>query len=340
MLKSDIFTFSQLNDADFLTYQKALSPLKVPLEQTIKWGNFNQNIAGREYLGSFRYHDNAGRFVALATAILYHEKGRNWIWIKHGPLFAVIPNTETIKKMCATLRYQFATASNTKPLFIRLTLPSGVAPLTLPFEHTMYDETIVIDLKKSEETLFAELSQSGRQGVRKALKASITVQEITKNTSDFFAKKCYPILEETGSRDKFGIHPLTTYTTMLESLPEEAKLFVAGGDEDVQAWAIITEYDGQALYYYGASNAKSRETHAAYALQWEVIKTLKDRSCTTYDLMGIAGKHYPSLANVTKFKTKFSKNIVTLPLTYDLPLQPLRYCIVTSAIKVKRKLKI
>jgi hypothetical protein len=338
MLKSDIFTFTKLSDSDFLTCKNALKPVRVPIEQSTAWGDFNQDIQGREYLGTFRYDDADGKLIALATAILYREKGRDWIWIKHGPLFAAVPTTEVIAKLCATLKKQFGSIHSTKPVFIRLSMPSKVGALTLPFEHTMYDQTIVIDLEKPEDTLFAEFSQSGRQGVRKALKASVTVQEVTKNVSDFFAEKCYPILEETGSRDKFGIHPLTTYTTMLSSL-EAATLFVAGVNEDIQAWAIITEYDGQALYYYGASNATARETHAAYALQWEIIKTLKNRDVVAYDLMGIAGKHYPSLANVTKFKTKFSKNIVEMPLTYDLPIQSAKYRALSLAIKAKRKLQ-
>lgn len=338
MLKPEIFTFAELTQPEFLKYQTALLPVLVPLEQSPLWGEFNDTVDGRQNLGSFKYEED-GRLIALATAILYRERGRDWIWIKHGPVFAVVPNTEIIKKMCATLKAQFQILENANPIFIRVSMPGKVAPLILPFEHTMYDETVVAELEKTEDELFAGMSQSGRQGVRKAVKCNVEVKEITSDRTDYFAKHCYPILKETGARDGFGIHPLTIYTTMLQQLPEASHLYVSLYEGKVEAWAIITEYNTVAMYYYGGSSAAARETSAAYALHWEVMKIMKERGNKTYDFMGIAGKHFPALKNVTQFKTKFSKNIVSTPLTYDLPIQPLKYRALSLAIKTKRKLK-
>ena len=337
MSKPEIYTFTELTDAEFLKYQSALLPNVVPLEQSPLWGKFNDDVAGRKNLGSFVYKENE-TLIALATAILYQEKGRNWIWIKHGPIFASTPNTEVIKKMCATLITQFGKAEFLNPVFIRVSLPNKTSPLVLPFEHTMYDETIVIELDKNEDELFAGMSQSGRQGVRKAAKYAVEVKEIIENKSAYFSEKCYPILKETGSRDKFGIHPLSIYTTMLDKLSQASRLYVAVHEGTVEAWAITTEYNGVAMYYYGASSAKARETSAAYALQWEIIKVMKERDNNSYDLMGIAGEHFPTLKNVTQFKSKFSKNIVKVPFTYDLPIQPLKYRLLSVGLKAKRKI--
>lgn len=339
MLKPETFTFTKLNQAEFIKLQTDIHPVVVPLEQSPVWGSFNDKIEGREFLGSFQYCDESGRLIAIASATLYKEKGRNWIWIKHGPIFASEPNTEIIQKMCATFKTQFNTRENGSPLFIRLSMPQKTPELSLPFEHTMYDETVVIDLSMSEDEIFAGMSQSGRQGVRKAAKAAIVVEEITLQRAEYFTKHCYPILQETGARDGFGIHPLSIYTTMLETLAKESRLYVAQHKKSVGAWLISTEYNGQSMYYYGGSSAKARETFAAYALQWEVIKAMKSRGNATYDLMGIAGKNYSGLRNVTQFKTKFSKNIVSIPFTYDLPIQPLKYRSFSLAIKAKRKLK-
>lgn len=339
MRKSENFTFTSITAAEFLKYQKALLPVRVPLEQSPVWGTFNDRVRGRRDLGSFSYQDENGKLVALATAILYQERGRDWIWVKHGPVFAITPNSEIIKKMCSTLRRQFLNVEGASPVFIRLSMPQKLKPLVLPFEHTMYDETVVAELDKSEEELFAGMSQSGRQGVRKAAKAEVEVQEIVQDRLKFFKEQCYPILKETGERDKFGIHPLSIYLDMLESLKEEARLYIALHDGKVEAWAITTEYNTQAMYYYGASSAKARETFAAYALHWEIMKIMKARGNKTYDFMGIAGKHFQALKNVTQFKIKFSKNIVKVPVTYDLPLQPVKYKALALAIQAKRKFK-
>lgn len=335
---SKIFSYKQLENNEFESIAKALSPLKVPLEQTPYWGEFDNSIAGRKFLGCFRYDQNK-KLVALASATLYKEKLRNWIWIKHGPLFAAEPNTEIIQKMCATLTEQFSNHSS-KPVFIRLTMPNRVKPMVLPFEHTMYDQTVIIDLAKSEDELLASMSQSGRQGIRKAIKYKVAVKELSHDQAlENFNKKFYPILSETASRGGFGIHPAKLYLSMIACLPKQSRLYGAYYQNEVVAWAITTEYRGNALYYYGASNQAARESHAPYLLHWEIIKAMKTRSNKTYDFMGIAGKNYPSLKNVTQFKLKFSKNIVDIAQTYDLPLQPLKYRFLASGLKLKRKLK-
>jgi lipid II:glycine glycyltransferase (peptidoglycan interpeptide bridge formation enzyme) len=336
---SDLFSIKKITATEFDKLKSVLKPVKFPIEQTPMWGDFDNAISNRKFLGSYSYFDESGRLVALASATLYSQKGRDWIWIKHGPLFASIPNTQIIQKMCATLKNQFSTVDEFAPLFIRLSMPSRTKGLYLPFEHTMYDETVVLDLEKSEEELLAEMSQSGRQGYRKAMKNDIQVTEITENRLKVFKNKCYPILEETGKRGGFGIHPLSLYIAMLEALKKNARLYCSYHNKKVVAWAITTEYDNQALYYYGGSNIEARDTSAPYLLHFEIIKAMKARGNKTYDFMGIAGKNYPSLANVTQFKLKFSKNIVKVPQAYDLPLQQLKYKLLTSAIKLKRKLK-
>lgn len=335
---NDLFTIKTLDFEEFEVCHQALSPLKVPIEQTPLWGAFDDSITNRSFLGSFRYDDADGKMVAIVSATLYQQKGRDWIWIKHGPLFASVPNTEVIQKMCSTLRSQFKMVDGTKPLFIRLSMPQKVHPLLLPFEHTMYDETIVLDLSQTEDEILAGMSQSGRQGYRKALKAGVEIREITENTTHVFSGECYPILAETGKRGGFGIHPESLYTAMLEKLEDNVRLYCAYFQEKIVAWAITTEYDGSALYYYGGSNDTARDTSAPYLLHIEIIKAMQARGNATYDFMGISGKNYPSLANVTQFKLKFSKNIIQVPQAYDLPLQTLKYRLMTTGIKVKRKI--
>lgn len=337
------FTFEPVTDSEFAKLTKALSPVRVPLEQSPAWGGFDDAVAGRRFMGSYQYLDEDGKFVALASFTLYRQSHRDWIWCKHGPLYATEPNTETVQKMCTTLRQQFASVnlgeSTVHPVFIRLNSPTKSRPLTLPFEHTMYDQTVVVDLAQSEDEILAGMSQSGRRGVRSASKTAVRVREVSEDRAEFFSKHCFPILEETGKRDGFGIHPLATYTIFLETMPDNARLYVAEDDGEVLAWAITTEYENQAMYYYGGSSAKARDSFAAYALHWEIIKEMKARGNVSYDFMGIAGKNFEGLKNVTQFKIKFSKNIVDTPFTYDLPLQPLKYALLSLAIKLNRTLK-
>ena len=223
---SKIFEIQNLDNAAFLRHKKALLPVVVPIEQSPEWGYFNDSISNRKFLGSFAYNDEK-KLIAIASATLYRERGRDWIWIKHGPLFATEPNKEVINKMCSTLQHQFKNISNSSPLFIRLSLANKVPSVKLPFEHTMYDETVILNLKKSESELLSDMNQSGRRGIRKATKSNVVVVEVTKNIIQTFESDCYPILKETGDRDGFGIHPLALYTNMLRKLPKHTRLYVA-----------------------------------------------------------------------------------------------------------------
>src|SRR4051794_13146287 len=106
---STIYTFQKLAEAEFKKQARTLgTPL--PIEQTPFWGRFDDKQAERQFLGSFSYFEG-NRLIAVASATFYHQKGRNWIWSKHGPIFASVPNSEVIKKMCATLKSQFSSVN-------------------------------------------------------------------------------------------------------------------------------------------------------------------------------------------------------------------------------------
>ncbi|MCB9823141.1 peptidoglycan bridge formation glycyltransferase FemA/FemB family protein [Candidatus Nomurabacteria bacterium] len=328
----------KITSAEFNGLKKSLMPVIVPLEQSPIWGKFDDSNPGRSFLGSYKFTDKNGLLIAIGSATLYKQKGRDWIWFKHGPIFASTPNSEIVSSLCQAMKRYFCSIEEVKPVFIRLNMPTKSPGLSLPFEHTMYDQTVIVDLSLSEDEILAGMSQSGRRGVRSSAKSGVLIEEVRDERSDFFKKHCYPILKETGSRDGFGIHPLSLYTSMLDELGDIARLYVAKNGSKVLAWAITTEYNTQAMYYYGGSSAEARDTFAAYGLHFEIIKDMKSRGNKTYDFMGIAGKNFESLKNVTQFKIKFSKNIVDVPFTYDLPLQPAKYKLLSLSIKAKRSL--
>lgn len=336
---NDIFKYTPLNETEFQKIVSELGSTNLPIEQTPIWGNFDNHIQGREFLGSFKYTGSDDSLIAIASATLYKQKGRNWIWIKHGPVFKSTPDTQTIEKICDTFRHQFSNSQYKTSLFIRLSTPAKTNSLKTPFEHTMYDQTIIIDLNKTEDEILSDMNQSGRQGYRRAIKAGVKVHEVTEDRIKVFQNQCYPILQETGKRGGFGVHPLAIYTTLLECLSENARLYVATLDKVIIAWAITTEYNKRSLYYYGGSNILARDTYAPYLLHVEIIKDMKKHGNLSYDFMGIAGKNYPSLANVTQFKMKFSKNITDVTEAYDLPFSNMRYWLFSNLLRLKRKLR-
>jgi hypothetical protein len=309
--------------------------VKVPIEQTSLWQKFDQSIAGRRPLGFYAYM-NGNKPLAVFTMTLYTQRGYNWIWIKHGPVW-LSDNIRQHEDFVKELKSFVAKNIRPKPCFIRLNLTDKTANAKLPLQHTMYEKTIVIDLRQSLEQIQAGMSQSGRRDLRKALKNSLVTKEMSITSAKDF-RPFYNILQETAQRDGFGSHPASLYLNMLSSLPDNARLFAVYPKKEpknVLAWAIITVYKGSALYYYGASSQAARQNFAPYKLHWDIMQTLKTEGTTSYDFMGIASKNYPGLKNVSVFKEKFSKQITEVSPTYDIVLQPTRY----HALKVLYKLR-
>lgn len=338
MVKSNVYKITKLSEKEFSHLANKLSPISIPIEQTPTWGQFDNKLPNRKFLGSFRYDDSGGRLIALGSATLNTQRGRAWVWFKHGPIFTNVPNSKSMEKMCSTLKEQFSNIGNTRPLFIRLSTPTKIKQLLQPFEHTMYDQTIQIDLSDDIEKIRFAMSQTSRQEIKKANSLSVKIEKYDGlKATKVFKLSCYKILQETAQRAGFSVHPLSYYETFLTEL-NGATLYTAKLDDKVSAWAIITVFKKTALYYYGASNLAARNSGSAYLLQWQIINDLKKAGMQSYDLMGIASPSYPSLKNVTNFKQKFSKNIVQVPATYDLPISKLKYRLLSSSIKLKRSL--
>jgi lipid II:glycine glycyltransferase (peptidoglycan interpeptide bridge formation enzyme) len=102
----------------------------------------------------------------------------------------------------------------------------------------------------------------------------------------------------------------------------------------------IAEFDGQPLaineivvhgtvgtFLHGGSTDSMKEVMAPALLQWETIRTLKQRGCAWYDFRGIAPADQPQhhLAGVTRFKMGFGGVERVYPVAGNAVLQPAMY---------------
>ncbi len=312
----------------------AAEKLALPIEQSFVWQEFDKKVTGRKPLGVFFVKSDSNETVAIAAMTLYTQKSYSWIWIKHGPCFVETkPDAETVTNTLKSI-VTYAKKVAKDAAFIRVTSPKVDFALKPPIHHTMYDRTILIDINVADETLLAGMTRGGRYDVKKSLKSGLEFRELSgkKAAKEFDAY--FSILEETATRDGFRTNSRQTYEHMLSALDKNVSLFVAEKDGEPVTWAIVTNFAGKGVYYYAAGNALGRELCASYGLQYFVMRTLRDKGCHQYDMMGIASPDYPSYEKVTGFKKKFSHNIVDIHKTFDIPLSS-RY----AAIRFAKKLK-
>jgi len=275
------------------------------IEQTWDWGVLQTTIPGREAmfaLGAFE-----GKRLVASMLLIRQEMGmkKNWLWCPRGPLLPAKGAKEAwgvMKDACRDL------AKQSGAVFLRMEPGVEAAEPLLAKGKTggqsyLPENTLVLDLAVSEETILGQMTQKGRYNIRQAAKTGVYVRKAPPNEIDDF----YDILKETAGRDGFFLHDRDFYERFLELLEGKAHFYLAHHDHDLLGGMMVTHFGDTATYYFGASSGEFRQKMAPYALQWFAIQDAKKAGLKRYDLLGVApeGDTKHVLAGVTQFKTRF-----------------------------------
>ena len=139
---------------------------------------------------------------------------------------------------------------------------------------------------RSEDEILASFHQKTRYNIRLAMKKGVTIREGTKED----LAKVYPIMQETGLRDDYGIRPLSYFEKMYDCMTDKyMKILIAEYEGEPIAFTIPIIYGDKVWYLYGASSNKHRNLMPNYLLQWEMIKLAINNNCNIYDFRGVSG---------------------------------------------------
>ncbi|HLT85540.1 MAG TPA: GNAT family N-acetyltransferase [Phototrophicaceae bacterium] len=325
-----------LRPVDDATYRELAAGVPLPIEQAPVWAAFDAVVEGRSHWGRLAFDDDGAPAAVLSLAEVRGPGGFRYLWAKNGPVWLVEP---TPGREAALRRELVERLRRVDPrlVFVRLHALHEAPDLRPVLQGITYDRTVVVDLDRSEDEVFAAMKQQGRRAIRKAMKdESLTVTEETGLDEAAFAE-LYDVFVETGQREGFGPHPARRYLDMLATLgPDHARVFVTRRDGRVLAWALVLVNDGAALYSVGASNAEARGAYAADLLHWRIMQTLLAEGVTSYDLAGAGSDRFPGLSGLTQFKTKFEKEITEVAPAWDLPVHPRAYAALVRGLAAKR----
>ena len=183
-------------------------------------------------------------------------------------------------------------------------------------------EIIVLDIKKPEEQLLAEMKSktrynikvaqkhnvrvilvpafarinsgglpAGRQGIQSAKLDSGSETGMTNKYIEEFLR----LVKITTKRDKITPHPDGYYRKMFEIIPvENLKLYVAEFEGKIIAANIVVFYGKVATYLHGASDNDYRNVMAPYLLQWQAMLDAKKAGYEKYDMGGVQTPHPPT----------------------------------------------
>jgi peptidoglycan pentaglycine glycine transferase (the first glycine) len=191
----------------------------------------------------------------------------------------------------------------------------------------MIPRTLILDLRRNEEDLLADMNKKTRQYIRKSSN-DVVVKQV-KNREELVP--CLAIYKQTASRAGFGIHDDQYYYDIFDKLGDHSPVFVAqvAGETVAFLWLAISQKT--AFELYGGMNDEGQRLRANYALKWETIRTMKKWGIARYDFNGLLND------GVSTFKQGFASHEDLLVGTYDRPLSPL-YSVWTQALPTVKKI--
>jgi peptidoglycan pentaglycine glycine transferase (the first glycine) len=199
-------------------------------------------------------------------------------------------------------------------------------------EQVQFRNTILIDLKASQDEILARMKQKKRYNVRLAERKGVTVR--TGNLDDLLM--LYRMYAKTSIRDGFVIRPADYYHNTWQTFIQAglAEALIAEIEGEPIAAIIIFNFAGKAWYVYGMSREAHREKMPNYLLQWHAIQRSQSKGCSSYDLWGAPDNFVETdpLWKVYQFKEGLGGRIVRHIGAWDLPTRPTLYTLYTKIL--------
>ncbi len=199
-------------------------------------------------------------------------------------------------------------------------------------EQIQFRNTVMLDLTASEEELLARMKQKTRYNIRYAGRKGVAVRIGTKEDFGLL----YRMYAETSNRDGFIIRGEDYYHNVWETFLAEDMLdpLIAEVDGDPVGALMLFRFAGRAWYLHGMSRDLHRKKMPNYLLQWEAMRTAKQKGCTVYDLWGAPEvfDERDSMWGVFRFKRGLGGTVLRTLGAYDYPVRPLLYKLYTQTL--------
>jgi len=237
-------------------------------------------------------------------------------------------------------------AQNEKAIFYRIELDiPTLKRLTLhpklikSFEEMQPENTLILDLTKSEQDILAQMKPKGRYNIRVAEKHQVYIKKDSGQIDDF-----YKLYQKTAQRHKITYRSKKYFDGLVDILGEKGYLscytgYIKREGKEIPLSSVIIVYSGDtAIYLFGASDDENKNLMAPYFVQWQAIKDAKELGYKIYDFFGIAPEDQPNhpWSGVTRFKKQFGGEARQIMGSYDLVFSPVLYQLFKIAEKLRR----
>jgi peptidoglycan pentaglycine glycine transferase (the first glycine) len=199
-------------------------------------------------------------------------------------------------------------------------------------EQIQFRNTMLVDLRRSEEELLAAMKSKWRYNVRLARRRGVEVVEGGIDDLPLF----YEMYTTTSARDEFIIRPFSYYADAWGSFVSggRAQLLLARYEGEVLGGLILFHFGDKAWYMYGASTDRHRNLMPNHLLQWEAMRWAKEQGYSFYDMWGAPDvlEESDPLWGVYRFKEGFGGEFASYIGAYDFAASRPLYWLYTAVM--------
>jgi lipid II:glycine glycyltransferase (peptidoglycan interpeptide bridge formation enzyme) len=181
--------------------------------------------------------------------------------------------------------------------------------------------TFYIDLTKSEEDLWKNISESGHYSINRSRREE-TVMRFYQNPMVEKLEPYFKMCQETGRRNRFLIQPYHDLLAKVKVFGKDSHLILAYDKKgNLLSGKFYMCYKDMVLYSTGGTTALGRKGKAGYQLLWDSILYFKGLGYKVFDLEGRSDERFKEIsrnwAGFTHFKERFGAEVIEFPYPYN-----------------------
>ena len=318
--------------------------------QSYEWGEMNKYLGGRIYrLGALENGRMIGAMLLTVSPIPIPVPGLhfNWLYCSRGPtvehpdspaLAALIGIVQKIARAdhAVVLRVEPNIADDDPREDAWIAAYHNLGFQTNP-QSVHVRRSWVLDIRPSDEELFANFKMTWRQNVRSAERKGVIIREAA-NDADFDVY--YELLKITSERDAFFIHNKDYHRKIFHQFASQgdAVLYLAEHEGEPIAAKMLIRFGDWCWDMYGASSNNKRNLKPTYLLQYRCIQWAKARGCSYFDFRTIPEILEPGeeMWGVYEYKKGFGGfSRLNMP-TQDYVYRPLIYYAWRKLVEIRR----
>ena len=194
-----------------------------------------------------------------------------------------------------------------------------------------YRHTLAVDLRPSEEEIFAAFSKSARTRIRETTKKGFLGCKIT---DPVYAERMMELLLESlqrtgGHTPTEDMHGILSMSEKFPDLSAVFALFISDdlAPENMAAFTWVCSHGDHAEYRTAGSTRKfNTRIPFGYLLVWEMIRWAKSAGAQWFDMGGVtlADEGQTTLEGISDFKQFFTRDLLEVGSEWVLEVAPIR----------------